>query len=207
MGLVRLISAVVRSTNRSGDAADRASPAQIAGMLAVATVIANVAFYFLSDMYYEDRSAVYGMVTADHVAQVRINFGIFTGSVAMGGVLASLQPRYVGHLLAGLAAIAGVVGGVSAAAHEMTPVLPASLIVGGGVMAVLVWKSLMKVRAAWAFLIGMTSVLSAVMLFGATKLRSALDVQLYIALIIPGLLAVATTALSMTRDDYKDAQA
>lgn len=189
------------------DAKSEASPVQIAGLVVTGLVIANVAFYFLSDLYYEDRSAIYGMVTADHIQKVRINFGIFTGSVALGSILASLRPLYVGHILAGLTAIAGVVAGVAAFAHDMTPVLPASLIVGSTIMAILVWKSLMKVRAAWSFLIGMTSVLSAVMLFGSTKLRSALDVQLYIALIIPGLLAVATIALAMTRADYKEAAA
>jgi hypothetical protein len=191
----------------TSDVKSEATPIQIAGLVVTATVITNIAFYFLSDLYYDDRSAIYGEVTALHIQQVRINFGIFTGSIAIGSVLASLRPLYVGHVLAGLAALAGLVGGVAAFAHDMTPVLPASLVVGGLVMAVLVWKSLMKSRSAWAFLIGMTSVLSAVMLFGSTKLRSALDVQLYIALIIPGLLAVATTALAMVRDDYKEAQA
>jgi len=184
-----------------------ATPIQIAGLVATGLVIANVAFYFLSDLYYEDRSAVYGMVTGEHISQVRINFSIFTGAIGIGTVVATIRPSIVGHVLAGLFAIAGLVGGVAAFMHDLTPVLPASLIVGGAVMALLVWKSLMKSRSAWSFLIGMTSVLSAVMLFGSTKLRGVLDVQLYIALIIPGLLAVATTALAMTRDDYKDAQA
>lgn len=189
------------------DAKSEASPLQIAGLVATGLVIANVAFYFLSSMYYEDRSSIYGEVTAAHIQQVRINFAIFTGSVGLGTIAASARPLIVGHGLAGLFSIASLVAGVSAATHDMTPVLPASLIVGGIVMALLVWKSLMKVRAAWSFLIGMTSVLAAVMLFGATKLRSALEVQLYIALVIPGLLAVATTALSMARDDYQETRA
>ena len=184
-----------------------ATPIQIAGLVVTGLVIANVAFYFLSTLYFEDRSAMYGMVSDSHIQRVRINFGLFTGSIAAGSILASLRPLYVGHVLAGLFALAGIVGGVAALAKELTPVLPASLMVGGVVMSVLVWKSLMKSRAAWAFLIGMTSSLSAVMLFGSTKLRGALDVQLYIALIIPGLLAVATVALAMVRDDYKEAQA
>ena len=189
------------------DTKSEATPIQIAGLVTTGLVIANVAFYFLSNLYYEDRSALYGAVTAGHIQQVRINFGLFTGSIAIGSILASLRPLYVGHVLAGLFALGAIVGGVAALSKEMMPVLPASLMVGGVVMAVLVWKSLMKSRAAWAFLIAMTSTLAAVMLFGSTKLRGALDVQLYIALIIPGLLAVATIALAMVRDDYKEAQA
>lgn len=189
------------------DTKSEATPIQIAGLVVTALVITNIAFYFLSDLYFEDRSAVYGVVTGGHIQQVRINFGLFTGSIAIGSVLASLRPLYVGHLLAGLFGLVAIVGGVAALAKEMTPVLPASLMLGGVVMALLVWKSLMKSRAAWAFLIGMTSTLSAVMLFGSTKLRGVLDVQLYIALIIPGLLAVATVALAMLRDDYREAQA
>lgn len=188
------------------DAKSEATPIQIAGLVATGLVIANVAFYFLSTLYYEDRSAMYGVVTADHIQKVRINFALFTGSIAAGSMLASLRPLYVGHVLAGLFALAGIVGGVAALSKQMTPVLPASLMLGGIVMALLVWKSLMKSRGAWAFLIGMTSTLAAVMLFGSTKLRGVLDVQLYIALIIPGMLAVATVALAMVRDDYKEAQ-
>ncbi len=189
------------------DGKSEASPLQIAGLVATGLVIANIAFYFLSDLYYEDRSAIYGSVTSGHINQVRIYFSVFTGSIGIGTVLAAARPSLVGHVLAGLFALASMVAGVTAATHEMTPVLPAALIVGGLVMAVLVWQSLMKVRSAWAFLIGMTSVLAAVMLFGSTKVRSALDVQLYIALVIPGLLGVATTALAMSREDYQESQA
>ena len=183
-----------------------ATPIQMAGLVVTGLVIANIAFYFLSNLYYEDRSAIYGEVTAAHIDRVRIYFGIFTGSIAAGTVASSLRPLIVGHVLAGLFAIASVVGGIVAFTHEMTRVLPVALLVGGLVMALLVWKSLMKSRSAWAFLIGMTSVLSAVMLFGSTKLRGVLDVQLYIALIIPGMLAVTTAALAMIRDNYKDVQ-
>ncbi len=177
---------------------------QIAGLVTTACVIANIGFYFLSDLYFEDRSAIYGSVTGDHVNDVRIAFAVFTGSIGLASVIAALQPMWIGHGIAAATAVAALVGGVSAASHDITPVLPASLIVTGVVLAVLIWKSLEKVRGAWAFLIGMTSVLSAVLLFGATKVRGVLGVGLWTALIIPGLLAVATMALSMTRDDYRE---
>ncbi len=177
---------------------------QIAGLVFTGCVIANIAFYFLSDLYFEDRSAIYGSVTSGHINDVRIAFAVFTGSIGLASVIAALQPMWIGHGIAAASSVAALLAGLSAAYHEMTPVLPAALIVTGIILALLVWKSFEGIRAAWAFLIGMTSVLSAVLLFGATKVRGVLDVGLWTALIIPGLLAVATIALSMTRDDYRE---
>lgn len=177
---------------------------QIAGLVVTGCVIANIGFYFLSDLYFEDRSAIYGSVTSGHINDVRIAFAVFTGSIGLASIVAALQPIWIGHGIAAATGVAALLGGLSAAFHDMTPVLPASLIVTGIVLGLLVWKSLEKARGAWAFLIGMTSVLSAVLLFGATKVRGVLGVGLWTALIIPGLLAVATVALSMTRDDYRE---
>jgi len=178
---------------------------QIAGIILAAAAITNLAFYFLSSLYFEDRTAIYGAVTPGHITDVRLTFALFTGTVAGASILAAWQPTLIGHLIAALTAIAAMVAGISAAIHNMTPVLPASLIVSSLALTLLIWKSLERVRGAWAFLIGMTSVFSAVLLFGATKVRGVLDVGLWTALIIPGLLAVATIALSLVRDDYRDA--
>lgn len=205
--LSRLLGRAVRSIAHGGTEPQRepASAAQIAGIVVVSTVVTNIAFYFLSGLYFEDRTAIYGGVTADHIMGVRFAFGVFTGSVAIASVIASLQPRLVGHAIAALAGILALVAGVAAFSKGLTPVLPSALIVSGLVLFLLVWKSLERVRGAWSFLIGMTSVFSAVLLFGSTKIRGALDIGLWTALIIPGLLAVATVALTMTRDDYRDA--
>jgi hypothetical protein len=43
------------------------------------------------------------------------------------------------------------------------------------------------------------------MLFGSTKVRGALGIGLWYAMIFPGLLAVATAALLLVRRDYRDA--
>ncbi len=205
--LSRLLGRAVRSIAHGGTEPQRepASAAQIAGIVVVSTVVTNIAFYFLSGLYFEDRSAIYGGVTPDHISSVRFAFGVFTGSVAIASVIASLHPRLVGHAIAGITGILALVAGVAAFWKGLTPVLPSALIVSGLVLFLLVWKSLERVRGAWSFLIGMTSVFSAVLLFGSTKVRGALDVGLWTALIIPGMLAVATIALSMTRDDYRDA--
>lgn len=181
------------------------TPIQIAGLVVTAAVITNIAFYFLSDLYFEDRSAMYGAVTAGHINNVRINFAIFTGSIAAGAIIAAMQPKILGHALAGAFGLGAIVAGVGAITRDMHPVLPGALIVAGIMLAVLVWRSLEKSRAAWSFLIGMTSTLAAVLLFGSTKVRSVFDIGLWTALIIPGLLTVCTVALAMTRDDYREA--
>jgi hypothetical protein len=177
----------------------------MAGLVLTCCVLANVAFFFLANRYFEDRTVIYGAESGEHIFQVKLNFAIFTGAIGIGAVLVSLRPRTLGHAIAGVAALASFASGVAALTHDMTPVLPASLLVLGLLMGVLVWRSLEKERAAWAFLMGMTSVLAAVLLFGATKVRTVLDIGLWTALIIPGLLAVATVALAMIRDDYREA--
>jgi hypothetical protein len=181
------------------------SPIQVAGLVVTAAVITNIAFYFLSDLYFEDRSAMYGVVTAGDINTVRLHFAIFTGSISIGAIIAAIHPRILGHALAGAFGLAAIVAGVAAVTRDMHPVLPGALIVAGVLLAVLVWRSLEKSRAAWSFLIGMTATLAAVLLFGSTKLRNVFDIGLWTALIIPGLLTVTTVALTMVRDDYREA--
>lgn len=184
---------------------DPKSLAQVAMLVGTAAILTNVAFYILAGKYFEDRSAIYGGVTPEQVAGVRLAFGVFTGSVAVASIVAAWQPMLFGHIVTALASIAALIAGVSAAKHDMTAVLPVSLLVSSAVLGTLTWKSLDRSRPAWAFLVGMTSILSAVLLFGATKVRGALDVGLWTALIIPGLLVVATVALTLVRDEYRDA--
>jgi hypothetical protein len=86
----------------------------------------------------------------------------------------------------------------------MPAVLPAALLVLGVLYPVLVWRSLEHSRGAWAFLISMCGVLAIVLLFGAPKVRGVLDIGLWTALIMPGLLAVATVGLAMLRVDYRE---
>jgi hypothetical protein len=205
--LLRLLLRLGEHTVRHGDRPPRdpKTAMQIAGIVVVSAVLLNLAFYFLSGLYFEDRTVIYGAVTGGHISDVRLAFGVFTGSVAIASIVAAAQPRVVGHGIAALAGLMSLVAGVAAFSKGMTPVLPAALIVSGLIMFLLVWKSLEGARGAWAFLIGMTAVFSAVLLFGSTKVRGALDIGLWTALIIPGFLAVATVALAMTRDDYRDA--
>ncbi|MBA3464477.1 MAG: hypothetical protein H0T46_31385 [Deltaproteobacteria bacterium] len=181
------------------------TPIQVAGLVVTAAVITNIAFYFLSDLYFEDRSAMYGAVSDAHINNVRLHFGIFTGSISLSAIFAAFWPRILGHVLAAMLGVVAIVAGVGAISRNMHPVLPAALIVAGVMLAVLVWKSFERSRVAWAFLIGMTSSLAAVLLFGSTKVRSVFDIGLWTALIIPGKLVVCTVALAMVRDDYREA--
>lgn len=181
------------------------TPIQVAGLVVTAAVITNIAFYFLSDLYFEDRSAMYGAVTDHDINRVRLHFGIFTGTISAGAIIAAVQPRLLGHALAAAFGIGAIVAGVAAISRNMHPVLPAALIAAGIMLDILVWRSFERSRVAWAFLIGMTATLAAVLLFGSTKVRSVFDVGLWTALIIPGLLTVTTVALAMVRDDYREA--
>ncbi len=184
---------------------DPRSVPQVAAIIGIAVVLTNAAFYFLSGMYFSDRAAIYGGVTPEHVNSVRIAFGVFTGSVGLAAILAAWQPMFVAHTIAAVTGLAALFAGIAAFSRDMTSVLPVSLVVSSFVLGILTWKSLDRSRPAWAFLVGMTSILSAVLLFGATKVRGVLDVGLWTALIIPGLLAVATVALTLVRDEYRDA--
>ena len=204
--MFRLFALITRLFASKTDETPRepASTAQVAGIIGVACVITNIAFYFLSDIYFRDRTAVYGAATAEHIQGVRIAFAVFTASVGVTSIVASVVPKYVGHIIAALTGVAMLFAGVLAAVNGMTPVLPAALILCGLVMPFLAWKSLEGKRGAWSFLIGMCAVLAAVLLFGATKVRGVLGVGLWTALIIPGMLVVATVALNLIADDYRE---
>jgi len=83
-------------------------------------------------------------------------------------------------------------------------VLPVSLFVIGALYPALVWRSLEHSRGAWSFLISMCGVLALVLFFGAPKVRGVLDIGLWTALIMPGLLTVAMVGLTMIRADYRE---
>jgi uncharacterized membrane protein YhdT len=83
-------------------------------------------------------------------------------------------------------------------------VLPATLLIAAGLFALLIRYSLQRSRAAWASLASLCVVFGVVMLFGAPKIRGMVGVGMWIALIVPGLLGVATAALTMIRRDYRE---
>lgn len=177
---------------------------QIAGVIVTATLILNLGFYFLSNLYFEDRAAMHGAVSDAHLNGVRIAFAVFSGLVALAAVAAVRSPRAIGHGLAGGMGLLSIAGAAGAISQDQHVVLPTALLVIGVLLPLLVWQSLERARGAWAFLISMCITLAAITLFGATKIRAAVDIGLWHALIIPGLLVVAAFALTMVRDDYRE---
>ncbi|HVK82477.1 MAG TPA: hypothetical protein VM513_00150 [Kofleriaceae bacterium] len=183
---------------------DRNDLKVVAAFVGAAVVLLCVAFYFLSQAYYDDRAKDGYLVSEGRIDNVRIAFTVFVVLVGKAAILASLSPRIVGHALSAIAGLGAIVGGVATATAGVNVVLPITLFIGGALFLVLTWQSLERSRPAWAFLIAMCSVFGVVMLFGATKVRNHTGVGLYYALIVPGLLQVATVALALLRREYRE---
>jgi hypothetical protein len=181
---------------------------QVAGLVIGFVVVANIMFYFLSDLYFADKSKDLlksNHFDADAMGRVRMAFGIFSAIVGAGAVMATFKPKLVGHGLAAVAGVFSVIASYEAFTHDMPMVLPVTLLILGGALPTLAYYSMeKKMRSAWSFLIAICGVFAMVLLFGAPKVRGVLGIGLWTALIIPGLLTVATVALSMVRDEYRE---
>lgn len=185
-----------------------ASLLQIASFVAIFVVVANVMFYLLSWMYFDDKAksaaVLFDPVDSGREMTVRVQFAIFSIVVGFVTFLAAVSPRYTAH---GIAAVVGVGTLISAGAaymKDMPLVLPITLLALGVFLPLLAWKSLARVRGAWAFLLAICMVYATCLFFGAPKVRALLHVDLWTALIIPGILVVASISLNLIADDYKD---
>jgi hypothetical protein len=202
---------------------DRRDLKLVASFITAACLLVGVAFYFLSKMYFASRAADGFVVTDEHILGVRVAFGVMLACVGVTGWLAAYAPRAMGHGLGVGAAVLALVGGAAAARTDVNFVLPVSLLVTGVLFLMLAWRSLARSRSAWACLVAMSSVFAVVMLFGSTRIRtivasamadlmarfqvSGIDLTggcLYYAMIIPGMLAVATVALALVRHEYRE---
>jgi len=180
---------------------------QLSAVIGAFCVLFNVAFYFLSAMYFDDKRASQGMmstITPATVLHTRLTFVAFSGTVCAGIVATLFAPKWISHGLASVASLASLIAGFYAFRAGMPGALGMALMVIGLVMPVLVWFSLQRSRAAWAFLVALCYVLAIVLLFGAPKVRAQIDIGLWTAMIIPGLFAVAAVGLSLIRADYRD---
>jgi hypothetical protein len=167
----------------------------------------NVVFFLLSNSYFEShRTLVAGVsqpsYSPDEMMHVRVTFAVFSGVVAVLGFLAGLRPRVVGHLIPLLIGAVDLVASIFAFAREAPGVVGMTLLVCGLVMPVLAWRSYRGSRAAWAFLVAICGVFAVVELFGAPKVRGALDIGLWTTMILPGVNAVAVAALVALRGEY-----
>jgi hypothetical protein len=176
---------------------------QVVTLVGITALTLNVAFYFLSGAYFDDRVARFGAQELERLSGARIDFAIFTIVVGAGAIASAMNPRAVAHAIPALAGLASLIAVPFAA--KIGIVLAAMLLLAAGSFEILIWHSLRRSRAAWACLSAMCAVYGVVLFFGAPKLRGLVGVGMWIALIAPGLLWVATGALRSLREDYNRA--
>jgi hypothetical protein len=172
------------------------------GLLALVCVIAfiavNVAFYLLSASYFESHRGI----SLDDALHTRM---VFTGSAAIITVVCfvvGLQRRALGHALTAALGLLDFVGSILALWYGLPPVLVVALLAAGVLLPLLGWYSYRRSRAAWGFLTAMCGVFAVVSLFGAPRLRDALNVSLWTMMLAPALYLVAAITLYLLRDDY-----
>jgi hypothetical protein len=178
---------------------------------ALAFVVVNAMFYVFSVSYFDahhqiEAGKMVAMFTPAQITVIRLSFALFTSIVAVTGVLGQMWPRAIGHGIPVVIGLGYIVAAFAAFAHGgVTTALPVTLLITGGLMPVLAHYSFHhRSRGAWAFLISICGVFAVVEFFGAPKVRGALDLGLWITMILPGLNAVAVWALVSVRDQYVD---
>lgn len=180
---------------------------QVAILVAICVVVLNAAFYVLSGAYFDSKRGGFGAapITDDQINAARMQFAAFTVIVGAAAIAAGFAARAVGHAIATVVGLGSFVAAIYAFQSSLPKVLPVTLFLLGGLMPVLAYLSLYRhVRAAWAFLLATTTTYATVLFFGAPKVRAQLDIGLWSALILPGLLVVATVALTLIRHDYRE---
>lgn len=187
----------------------RSSPLPIVITIVACAAVVYGAFYLLSGMYFDGkRDKVLGTpIGAEAVRGVLRAFALFTIGTTAAAVAAVFQPRWVGHAIAGAAGLAALVASYFAFHKDMPNELSVALVVAGLALVALVALSLLRSRPAWSFLVAMTGTLALVTFLAAPKLRGQLDISLWSALLLPGLLTVACIALVVRRADYRQARA
>jgi len=95
----------------------------------------------------------------------------------------------------------GAYGGLKADPLPMP--LTAALALSGGLLAVLAWYALRRVRLAWAFATSLSGTAALAFLFSAPRIRDALGVELGVALLPSMLGAAACIMLALAAPDVK----
>lgn len=165
----------------------------------VALVFFNAAFYYLSGNYFEAHASEY---TPERMTHVRTVFAIASAVLIAVNFLVGLQRHIGAHVLAVLLGLGGIFAGVASLVTGLPAVLGVTQLVAGTLMPVLAWFSYRGKRAPWAFLVAMCGVFAVTDMFGAPKIGHMLSVNLWTALVIPGLYAVAAVALIQLRGSY-----
>src|ERR1043165_181947 len=142
---------------------------QVAILVAIFVVVLNVAFYFLSNTYFDSKRGAFGAapVTDEQIHATRMQFVWFTVIVGAAAVAASYAARIVGHVIAALIGAGSLVIALYALSSTSLPkVLGVTLFLIGALMPTLVYLSLARhVRAAWAFLVATTTTYTCVLFF------------------------------------------
>ena len=109
---------------------------------------------------------------------------------------------WLGHGLPAALGLAALIAAFFAYQSHIQITLTVALLVIGGLLPWVTWLSLHGSRAGWSFLLSLSIVLGVMTLFGAPKVRGALDVSLWLTMILPGLNVVAAAALISLRAEY-----
>jgi hypothetical protein len=187
----------------------RSRAPQAAIVCGIAFAVVYGLFLFLSGSYFETHREIVpgaGSVAAfspEQISHIRVVFAVVTAVLTGATFLAWMQPRNFGHLLAVLLAIGELIAGVGALFGGYA-VLGVSLLGAGVLSLVFGHYSYRGSRPSWAALVSLCGVLAAAGLFGAPKLRGILDVSLWTTMLVPGLFAVATVALTSLRGQYDE---
>lgn len=144
--------------------------------------------------------------SAEYRAETEWSFRALTVVVTAGLIAATVEPRVTGHILAVLFGVSSLLGGVVAGIKGSVPVplILVLTVMGAGSLWMTVSSFRTQSRAAWAFLSATLGVMGVCTLFGAPKVRTILEVSMWTALMIPGLLTVACIAMGMIGDQYRD---
>lgn len=93
----------------------------------------------------------------------------------------------------------GMLGGISSS-HSLPYPLVLGMILFGALQTVCAWLTLRRARVAWSFAVSMSGTIALACLFGAPKIRDAMEVSIGVAM-LPSLLAAVTTVfLAMAAD-------
>ena len=178
----------------------------VAAIVAMAVIALNAMFLLLSWRYFAAKRAdvMAALITDAHITSVRLAFAMFTATIGVGVVAATVYPRWVGHGIAGALALGSVIAGGFALGTSIPGVLGVALLFVGVLVPFMIWRSLVYSRAAWSFLLATCAVLGLVLMFGAPKVRGLLGIGLWTAMIIPGLLVLGAVALGLARRDYRE---
>jgi hypothetical protein len=145
---------------------------------------------------------------ASYRAEAQTSFLVFVAVVTALMIVATEWPRITGHVLAALFGLTWFVNGIGTLllgwGHLPLLLSLVLLVTGGSVLWMCLRSFTERSRPAWAFLASTLGVMAVCTLFGAPKVRNILDTTMWYALILPGILGVATVALGMIGQDYRE---